>query len=263
LEVEPSKPQGKTFTTTEEARASDVMPWEQFDGTSPIQETPLPTSSNPVIESLDVPGTVIDPAPVGLAPQELETPPSESTGPIQGANDEEGVTPSAGSPGLSSPMPWEQRENSTVKIEETASSTAPLAQLDETPILDDQSVLTQSANTQPESVSGQLSSSVPVPDLTEPGESIFAAEPSTIPSVLPEPEAPTPSSDESSSTVPFSWNTVFDGAWKFASGTLSSSSPAAPSKPDADSSQASKDLDSLQPESVPDPALFSPSSPST
>jgi len=260
LQVEPLQPQSQISTTTEEARASDVMPWEQFDGTSPIQETPLPTSSNLVIESLDVPGTVIDPAPVGLAPQELETPPSESTGPIQGANDEEGVTPSAGSPGLSSPMPWEQRENSTVKIEETASSTAPLAQLDETPLLDDQSVLTQSANTQPESVSGQLSSSVPVPDLTEPGESIFAAEPSTIPSVLPEPEAPTPSSDESSSTVPFSWNTVFDGAWKFASGTLSSSSPAAPSKPDADSSQASKDIDSLQPESVPDPALFSPSS---
>ena len=263
LQVEPLQPQSEISTTTEEARASDVMPWEQFDGTSPIQETPLPTSSNLVIESLDIPGTVIDPAPVGLAPQELETPPSESTGPIQGANDEEGVTPSAGSPGLSSPMPWEQRENSTVKIEETALSTAPLAQLDETPLLDDQSVLTQSANTQPESVSGQLSSSVPVPDLTEPGESIFAAEPSTIPSVLPEPEAPTPSSDESSSTVPFSWNTVFDGAWKFASGTLSSSSPAAPSKPDADSSQASKDIDSLQPESGPDPALFSPSSPST
>src|SRR4029077_6308769 len=193
LQVEPLQPQGEISATTEEARVSDVMPWEQFDGTPPIQETPLPTSSNPVLESLDVPDIVIEPAPVGLAPQELETPPSESTGPNQGANDDEGVTPtsfeertvdvervmtpSAGSPGLSSPMPWEQRENSTVKIEETASSTAPLAQLDETPLLDDQSVLTQPANTQPEFVSGQLSSSVPVPDLTEPGESIFAAEP--------------------------------------------------------------------------------------
>ncbi|HEX4967784.1 MAG TPA: tetratricopeptide repeat protein, partial [Nitrospiraceae bacterium] len=131
LQVEPTQPQGEISTTTEEARVSDVMPWEQFDETPPIQETPLPTSSNPVPESLDIPDIVIDPAPVGLAPQELETPPSESTGTIQGANDAEGVTPSsfeertvdvervmtpsAGSPGLSSPMPWEHIENSTVK----------------------------------------------------------------------------------------------------------------------------------------------------
>jgi hypothetical protein len=310
LQVEPSQPQGEISTTTEEARASDVMPWEQFEGTSPIQETPPPTSSNPVIESLDVPGIVIEPAPLGLAPEALEIAPSESTRPIQGAKNfdkeilpsilaeppppsrgqhddvgepivnhspvaEERVTPSsfeertadgerdiassAGSPGLSSPMPWEQIENSTVKIEEAVSSTAPLAQSDGTPLLGD-SVLAPSATPQSEVVSGQLSSSAPVPDLTEPRESIFTAEPSTIPSVLPEPEAPTPSAADSSSTVPFSWNTVFDGAWKFASGTLSSSSPAAPSKPDADSSLAGKDLDSLQPESVPDPALFSPSS---
>ncbi len=278
LEVEPSQPQGESVTTTEEARASDVMPWEQFDGTSPTQETPLPTSSNSGIESFGVRDIVIDQAPVGLAPQELEIPPPESTGPIQGANDEEGVTPSfleertadvervmtpsVGSPGLSSPMPWEQIANSTVKIEEAASSTAPLAQSDGTSQLGE-SVLAPSATTQPEFVSEQLSSPVPVSDLTEPRESIFAAEPSTIPSVLPEPEAPIPSIDESSPTVPFSWNTVFDGAWKFASGTVSSSSPAAPSKSDADSSQAAKDIDSLQPESVPDPALFSPSSTST
>ena len=316
LEVEPSKPQGKTFTTTEEARASDVMPWEQFDGTSPIQETPLPDSSNPVIESLDVPGFVIDPAQVGLAPQELEIPPSESTGPIQGANNfdkeilpsilaepplpssgqhddkgapivnlspfaEEGVTPSsleehtadvervitpsAGSPGLSSPMPWEQIENSTVRIEEATPATAPLAQSDGTPLLGGESVLAPSATTQPEFVPEQLSSPVHVPDLTEPSESIFAVKPSTSPAVLPESETPTPSTAtvDSSPAVPFSWNTVFDGAWKFASGTLSSSSPAAPSKPDADSSQGAKDIDSLQPESVPDPPLLSPSSTST
>ena len=276
LQVESSQPQGEISTTTEEARASDVMPWEQFDGTPPTQETPPPTSSNPVIESFGVRDIVIDQAPVGSAPQELEIPPPESPGSIQGANNEEGVapsfleertadveramTPSAGSPGLSSPMPWEQIEHSTVRIEEASPATAPLAHSDKTPLSSGESVLAPSATTQPGFVSEQLPRSVPVPDLTEPGESIFAAEPSAIPSVLPEPEAPTPSADDSSPTVPFSWNTVFDGAWKFASGTLSSSSPAAPSEPNADSSQGTKDIDSLQPESVPDPALFSPSS---
>ena len=78
----PRSPRTKFLATTEESRASDVMPWEQFDGAPPSHETPPPTSSNPVIESLDVPDVLIDPAPVGLASQELEIPPSESTGPI-------------------------------------------------------------------------------------------------------------------------------------------------------------------------------------
>ena len=71
------------------------MPWEQFDGVPPNQETPPPPSSNPVIESLDVPDVLIDPAPVGLAPQELEVPPSESIGSIQEANaSDQGCGPS-------------------------------------------------------------------------------------------------------------------------------------------------------------------------
>jgi len=306
MKADLSKPQGESFSGTEEARASEVMPWEQFDGTPPIQETPPPTSSNPIIKSLDVPDVETDSAPVDLAPQELEVLPSESTGSIQGANrfdrellpsipaepllpssgqrdDDmvdlsverpsyvgEGVIPSsseeraadvgsviassAGSPGLSSPMPWEQIENSTVRIEEAAPSTAPLAQSDGTPQLGGESVLAPSATSQP----GLIPSPVSAPDLTEPSESIFAAEPSTIPSVLPEPEAPTTSTADSSPTVPFSWSTVFDGAWKFASGTSSSSSSTAPSKPDS-VSQDAQDVQSVQSESVPGPALTSPS----
>src|SRR6185295_9341142 len=83
---ESSQPQGQILATTQEARASDVMPWEQFDGTSPTQETSPPTSSNLVTESLDVPGVVIEPAPAGLVPQDLEVPPSASTGLIEEAN---------------------------------------------------------------------------------------------------------------------------------------------------------------------------------
>ena len=159
-------------------------------------------------------------------------------------------------------MPWEQIENSTIRIEEAAPSSAPLAHQREHPCWVVNPFLPRSATTQPESVSDHLASPAPAPDLTEPSESIFAAEPSTIPAVLPEPEVPTPSAADSSSTVPFSWSTVFDGAWKFAAGTLSSSSPAAVSKPDA-ISQDARDLESVQPESVPDPELSAPSITST
>ena len=314
LEIDASQPQDKILPPTEESRASDVMPWEQFEGAPPSHETSLPSSSNPVIESLDVPDVLIDPAPVGLVSQELEVPPSESTGTIQEANRldqdmlpsilakppipssghrddgmgdpiaerspfvgegltpssseertaevEGGITSSVESPGLSSPMPWEQIENSTIRIEEAAPSTAPLVQSDGTPLLGSESVLAPSATTQPGSVSGHLASPAPAPDLTEPSESVFAAEPSTSPAVLPEPEVPTPSAADSSSTVPFSWNTVFDGTWKFATGTLSSSSPAAVSKPDA-ISQDAREVESAQPESVPAPELSAPSITST
>jgi len=304
LKVDASQPQDEILATNEKSPVSDVMPWEQFDGAPPSHETPPPTSSNSVNEPLDLSAPLIDPTPVGLAPQELEVPSSESTGPIQETNQldeamlpsilaeppnplsghgdderedpiverspfvDEGLAPSsleertvdvgiatassAGSPGLSSPMPWEQIENSTISIEEATPSTVPLAQPEGAPILlDSESVLAPSASipNQPELVSDQLPSSAPVPDLTEP---------STIPSVLPEPEDSTQSPGDSSSTVPFSWNTVFDGAWKFAAGTLSSSSPAATSKPDT-SLQDGRESESIQPESMPEPELSSPS----
>ena len=310
LEVDASQPKDEIPATTEESRTSDVMPWEQFDGAPPNHETPRPALSNPVIESLDVPDVLITPAPVGWAPQELEVPPSESTGEIQEANHldqdmlpsilaeppfpssgdrndwvgdpiverssfvDEGLAPSSsvertvdagsgttssvGSLGLTSPMPWEQVENSTIRIEEAAPSTAPLAQSEGAPLLGGESVLAPSVTPQPEFVSDQLSSPGPVPDLTEPSESIFAVEPSTSPAELPEPEDPTPSAADSSPEVPFSWNTVFDGAWKIATGTLSSSSPAALSGPYA-SLQDARELEPVQPESLPEPELSAPS----
>ena len=319
LEVDASQPKDEILSTTEESSVSDVMLWEQFDGASLSPEAPPPASSNSVIESLNVPDVLIDPAPVGLAPQELEVPPSESTGPIQEADflgqdilpsmsdlpsseeeqaaipmlaepslpasghrddgtgdpiverssEGDGLTPSSseeqtadvgiaitssvGSPGLSSPMPWEQIENSTIRIEEAAS----LAQSEGAPLLGNESVLTPSAITQSESVSDQLASPPPAPDLTEPSESIFAVDPSTSPAVLPESEVPALPAADSSSTVPFSWNTVFDGAWKFGVGTSSSNAPAAFSKLGT-SLQDARELESIQPESVSEPALSAP-----
>ncbi len=294
LNVEPSQSQGETLADVQEARESTVMPWEQFDGTSSIQETPPPTTPSPIIESLHIPDVVMNPAPVDMAPQELEISPSESTGPFpepdrldqalapsfrlseprddqsessivepspfreeaiapieseeRTADMEEVIVLSAGSPGISSPMPWEQIENSTVKIEEAIPPPAPVAQSDGSPLVAGETVLAPPASAQPENVPVQLSSPVPVLDPTEPSESIFTMEPSSSPAELPEPEVQTSSSKDSSPTVPFSWNTVFDGAWKFASGT-SSSSPATPS--DVNISQGTKEVESDQSESEP------------
>ncbi len=346
--VDASHPQSEILATIEEARSSDAMPWEQLDEAPTNQETPPPTSSNPVIESLDVPDALIGSVPVSLSRQELEVPSSESTGLIQEANClnpgvapsilaeppfqlsghrddemrdpiverspfvEEGPTPNSSeehpgdvekvsvssveSPGLSAPMPWEQIENSTIRIEETAllaqsegaprlgaesvlvpptttqpeslsdqlSSPSPVPDLAEPSesifaaepstipaVLPETEVPPQSATTQLESASDQLSSPVPVSDLTEPNESIFAAEPSAIPAVIPDPEVSPPSSADSTPTVPFSWSTVFDGAWKFAAETLSSNSPAAPST-SGTSLQDARELESVRQESVPD-----------
>ena len=278
-EIHASQPQDEAVATTEASRFPDVMPWEQVDGAPQSQESPSPILSNPVVESLDVPDVLIDQAPVSLAPQELEVPPSEPAGPTQEANlldqeilpsvlaepqppssgdredemgdegstaeGEEAITSSVESTGLSAPMPWEQIENSTTRIEEIAPLPAPVAQSEGT--------------SRPELVTEQLPSPAPVPDLTEASESIFTAEPSTIPAALPEPEVSPLSPADSSPTVPFSWNTVFDGAWKLAAGTLSPSSPATLSKPGT-SLQDGMELESVQPESAPEPECSSPSS---
>lgn len=198
----------------------------------------------------------------------VESPPlveeeSTSSAPEERLEDVGRTTASSiGSSELSSPMPWEQIENSTIKIEETSSSTPPLTQSEEASLLDSESVLVQSPTSQPELVSDRLSGPPPVTDPTEPSESIFAVEPSTSPAELPEPEPPTPSPAESSPKTPFSWNAVFDGASKFATGMLSTDSSAALSKPDTISQDAETN-DSVQTEPTPTTSPSSPSVPST
>jgi hypothetical protein len=261
--VHPSQPQDEAFATTETSSPPDVMPWEQFDGAPPSDESPSPTLSNPVIESLDVPSSepteptqeanLLDQEILPSAVAEPQPPSSgnrdDEMGDEEGiAEVEEAITSSVESTGLPAPMPWEQVENSTTRIEEVAPSPVPLAQSEEV--------------SRPEFVSNQLPSPVPGPDLTEASESIFAAEPSTIPAALPEPEVSTLSTVHSSPMAPFSWNTVFDGAWKSAGGTLSPSSPVELAKPGT-SLQDARELESVQPESVPEPEFSSLSSTST
>lgn len=302
-EVDASHTQGEISAAVEESRVSDVMPWEQFDRDLPNQETPPPISSNPAIESLDVPDVSIDQTSAGLVRQELEVPSIESTGPIQVADqldqgmepsivaepppqlnghrdDEEGdlvaersleevFTSSSSeespkdigkvveSPGLPSPMPWEQVESSTIRIEETAPSKASIAQSEQAPLSGGESVLTPTTPNQPEVASEQLPRPALMKDMTEPSESAFSVEPSTNPVVLPEPEVSTLSSTDSSPTAPFSWNNVFDDALKFVTATLPSNSSTVHSKPDVISRDAS-DVESVRSESAPSISAIPP-----
>jgi hypothetical protein len=303
LGVDALNPQNEVPVATEEARVSDVMPWEQFDGALPNQEIPSPILSNPVIESPKDPNVFIDRPPAGLAQQETESPSFEPTGPIASANrldqemapsiaaeprlsssghhdDELGepiaerspfvkeeLHPSSSeespgdigealeSPGLTSPMPWEQVESSTIKIEETDPSKASVVQSEQVPLSGNEFVQASSVLNQIEVVPDQLPSPVLTKDLTEPSESVFAVESSPNPAVLLAPEVPTPSVTDSLPTAPFSWNTVFDGAIKFVADTIPSSSPAALSKSDE------RELGSVQPDSVPESPISLPSAP--
>ncbi|MEP6958523.1 MAG: tetratricopeptide repeat protein [Nitrospirota bacterium] len=254
-EVDVSQPQAEILATTEEFRLPDVMPWEEFDGATPSLETPLSTSSNPVIESLNVPDVLIDPTSVDPAVQELRDLPSELTDPIlktdppgqanlasvsglaspesnqecvpilaepalpsRGYRDDgiaapvverssfsdEGPTPnssvertadvgtaimpSSGSPGLSSPMPWEQIENSTIRIEETPPD--PPTPSEEAPLFGGESVPALSATAASESPSDQLESSAYAPGVVESGDPMLEDFP-TSPATLLELEVPT------------------------------------------------------------------------
>src|SRR5262245_22770667 len=98
---------------------------------------------------------------------------------------------SADSRGLSSPMPWEQIENSTITIEEAAPSTVPSVQADGVP-----------QSPQSESALDQLSTGAPAPNLTEPTESIVGAATSTGHTELLEPEVSAPSDSPQPEPVP-------------------------------------------------------------
>jgi Tetratricopeptide repeat len=257
LEAVPLQPEDEALAASE---ASTMMPWEQFDEAPPSHEAPERTLSNPVIDSLDSSNIPIEPAPVGLAQQGQEVPLVEHTSVEEGhipSLSEEPISDVGGtiassvdSPGLSSPMPWEQIEHTSIKIEDPTPLTSPSGQSAEVSQSGGESVMVPPAAIQLESVSDQLLSPTPIPDPTEPRESIFAAEPSTVPTALQEPEVLTPPAADSSPEAPFSWNTVFDGPWKFDAGNSSSSSSAALSELGT-SQQDVTELESAQPEPSP------------
>ncbi len=213
LEVDISQPKGEIPATTEESSPFDVMPWEQPDGVPSSHEILPPPLSNSVIESFDTPEAVVDPALVGLLPQELDIPPSESTGPIQDATCFVYETAPSKLPEPPLSLNGDRHDQtgdsivefSTFADEQRAPNSSEEYRVDDG---SGESVLAPPTTSQPEPVSDQLASRAPTPDLTEPSVSIFAVEPSTSPAELPEPETttlsaiPEPVSDQLASRAP-------------------------------------------------------------
>ncbi len=134
--------------------------------------------------------------------------------------------PSPGSTALSSPMPWEQIEHNTIRIQEVEPPPAapqepePITFVAPTPILE------SSQTVQSETVNDSLSVSVSFPESSAPP----VIEPEPLSAVV-EPEQALPIQPDSppppvSATTSISWNAIFDGMWKFGSGTSAPSPPA-------------------------------------
>ena len=266
-EVDTAQPQDVTLAITEEASPSDVMSWEQGDHAPGSQEVPLSATSNPIIESIEVPENVTDPAPVASVSPELMAPLSESTepilavdalgqevlsdilnlsiseedlaaipilaeptlpasehpdnwigepiielssvageGPIPGSSEERAtevgipISFPIESPVLSAPMPWEQIEHSNIRIEDAAPSMVSPAQSDEVPLFGAESFPASPSPAPSESASDQLASQTPSPEFPEPSEPSAMDSPVNI-TVVSEPEVPTVSAITQSESV--------------------------------------------------------------
>ena len=243
---------------------SSPMPWEQVENaTIKIEETIPPPA--PLAQSEAAPlsgGETVFASPVIAQPEPVSEQLPSPTPVLDMTEARESIfaaEPSTIPTILQEP---EVSPRSAADSSPTAPSTDPLALSEKASVLGGESIFIPPVIAQPEPVSEQLPSPTPVLDMTEARESIFAAEPSTIPTILQEPEvSPRPAADPSP-TTPFSWNTIFDGAWKFAEETLSPNSPTALSKSDT-TSQDTKDIELVQPEPVTDSVFSAPSSPST
>lgn len=222
------------------------MPWEQVaDSSVQIPEPEPPSgpdpvaSPEPILSSFGAEGQISMPAdPVELAPTEVAdpTPMPESIESISGAS----------STGLPSPMPWEQVADATVQIPESESSleisSAPSTESMHSSLGEDAQSSLAPLSSDP--IPAQAADATPA--LMAPDFSVGAEE--HPPSVdLLELES---SAQEASRSSSFSWNSVFDKAWKFAAGTTSPTTSAQPEKPQEISADVQQAEQNHEPESA-------------
>jgi hypothetical protein len=217
-----SPPDGSlsAIPTCESPGIPSPMPWEQMaDASVQILEPEAPAAPEPAstLESL-LASLRTENDGVASAPVIEEPPVSVSTEVTQ-----ETPTPDialeigqAESAQLSAPMPWEQISDPAITIP-VPDHTAPLPP--------------------PEEIFSEMPLAVPE-DLSVAGHAAYDQAPTAASSVehveappmedLPSPES-APSAGEVPSTSSFSWNSVFDKAWKFTAGTMAPS-PTVPDK---------------------------------
>jgi hypothetical protein len=112
---------------------------------------------------------------------------------------------------LSSPMPWEQVSDAAMQIPEE--EPAPLSPAEDRPF----HMATAEAELAVSSAAVDVEASPPKPVLDQ------DAAPSSASS--PPPDSPSLPSTDSAQPASFSWNSVFDKAWKFTAGTMAPSTP--------------------------------------
>jgi hypothetical protein len=201
---------------------SSPMPWEQM-GDASVQivepeidhapdETPLASGLSSDLESilasLRTEGEVVAPAPAieeVLPFTVTESAPSGEPMPSE--------TGPAASALLSAPMPWEQVSDPAIQISVTETAPTPRLQEFES------------------NVSAAVPDTLGSPTISDPARSAQPAAEMTEgpPMELAHTTEPDASAGEISSATSFSWNSVFDKAWKFTAGTMAPS-PTVPSE---------------------------------
>ena len=204
------------------------MPWEQMADAS-IQiaqsEAPVPTDPHLALESILASfreQDVLAAPPVTI--EESQGPPIEMAAP---AVPHESMESTACDPStqLSSPMPWEQVSDGEIKIPEAESPAQPTSPAPHEEPFSFSSSLTEEAGSSPSAI---VFDTVPTdtadPLLTATDIEHSAACDEQSLSVVPVETESAPSSvAEAPRESSFSWNSVFDKAWKFAAGTMAPS----------------------------------------
>ena len=196
------------------------MPWEQMaDASVQIVEPEIPPRADfsaleSLLNTLRADEQAAAPVEQAAAPTEQAvalTPVSEELMPAAAADSEQAVEnpPSedgpTGSAALSAPMPWEQISDAAIQIPvaEPAPSEEVLPAVSLVPVEFTGSFSISAADIAPQATVAETETS-----------------PAEI-ALLPEP--PPPSSTELPPSLSFSWNSVFDKAWKFTAGTMAPS----------------------------------------
>jgi hypothetical protein len=206
-----------TATTPEpSAGVPSPMPWEQVADAS-VQilepETPPVPDASSALESILASFRIAEEA-VTPAPAIEESPP-----PAQ-VDDAKWETPASSdadlvtSPPLTAPMPWEQVSDAEVQIPVPEPAPSPPFEAS----LSSESAVLEDSPAAPALSDGGSASEVIPADLATAGSEI-----------APAPEPPPPTAAEAPAPS-FSWNSVFDKAWKLTAGTLAPSPTAPPER---------------------------------
>ena len=227
---------------------SSPMPWEQMADASvqiPEPETPPTPEAFSALESV-LASLRTEDKPVASSPAIEETPPEAPAASAHVAEPTPLETGQTESASLSAPMPWEQISDPAIQISVTEAAPTPPPQEFESNVSAAAPDISGSL-----AVSDAASSPQSVAETTEapPMEPTHSTEPSAA------------SAGEIPSATSFSWNSVFDKAWKVTAGTMAPS-PTVPSDPGLEATDEPQVVEAQAVESslVEPPAVASPSS---